>query len=185
MQTLDFKISGRRARSFSEEPDHLARHHTWVAVGVGVAGIAAGAYGANKQSKDNKAAQATNAGLQEQQNAQAWANYLMTRGVNPAGAATGQLPSNPQAINSRLPLWATANFAKPGAAKTWRKKGSTPAANTLSRGTQFTTGPVSGYGSAQAGSGEKGSSKMNDILIGNPLGIGGKDRNFMDPLGIF
>jgi hypothetical protein len=184
MQTLDFKISGRRARNFSEEPEHLARHHSWVAVGVGVAGIAAGAYGSAKQSKDNKAAQAQNAGLQEQQNAQAWANYLMTRGVNPAGAATGQLPANPQAINARLPLWATANFAKPGAAKTWRKKGSTAPVNTLTRGSTFASTPaVDPY--TQAAPASQGSSFKNDLLIGNPLGIGGKDRNFLDPLGIF
>lgn len=184
MQTLDFKVAGRRARSFSEEPERLARHHTWVAVGVGVAGVATSMYGANKQSKDNKAAQAQNAALQEQQNAQAWANYLMTRGVNPNGAATGQIPTNPQAINSRLPLWATANFAKPGAQKTWRKKGSTPTANTLSRGGTYYNAP-SADPYTQAAPAKEGSSKMNDILIGNPLGIGGKDRNFLDPLGIF
>lgn len=159
----------------------------WAAVAAAAVGAGAAMYGANKQSKDNKAAQAQNAGLQEQQNAQAWANYLMTRGVNPAGAGTGQIPTNPQAINARLPLWATANFAKPGAQKTWRKKGSTPAANTLSRGTGYLTASTPGFDSHAdlSSPAAKGSSFKNDLLIGNPLGIGGKDRNFLDPLGIF
>lgn len=183
---LDFKIGHQRERSFSEIEPRLARHHTWVSIGVGVAGAAASVYGANKQSKDNKAAQAQNASLQEQQNASAWANYLMTRGVNPAGAQTGQIPTNPQAINSRLPLWATANFAKPGAKKTWRKKGSTPTAGTLSRSPQtFNQGAGYGVDPAAAAPASSGSTLKNDLLIGNPLGIGGKDRSFLDPLGIF
>lgn len=107
-----------------------------------VAGIGTSLYGANKQAKANQAAQAENARLQEQQNAQAWANYLMTRGVNPAGATSGQIPANPQAINARLPLWATANFAKPGARKTWRKVGSSPTPNTLSRTPGFNQAPI-------------------------------------------
>ena len=184
MQNLDFKIAGRRARSFSEDEPRFARHHTWVAVGVGVAGVAASAYGANKQSKDNKAAQNQNVASQEEQNRLAWANYLMTHGLNPANAQTGVLPANGQAINSRLPLWATANFARPGAQKTWRKKGTTPTAGQLTRGMAYEQ-PALSTALATTGTGEGGSSFKNDLLIGNPLGIGGKDRNFLDPLGIF
>lgn len=155
----------------------------WVGIGTAVVGAGASAYGANKQSKATKAAAAQNASSQDAQNASAWANYLMTRGLNPAGAVTGQIPTNPQAINTRLPLWASANFAAPGAQKTWRKKGATPTAGTLARGTAFAQ-PVEAPVAAP-GSGSSGSSKTNDFLIGNPLGIGGKDRNFLDPLGIF
>lgn len=157
----------------------------WVGIGTGVAGLAAGAYGANKQSKAVKAASAENAAQQDKQNASAWANYLMTRGVNPAGAATGQLPSNPQPINTRLPFWASASFRTPGTQKVWRKKGTgTPAVGTLSRGSAFATAPVEALPNPAASS-SGGSSRTNDLLIGNPLGIGGKDRSFFDPLGIF
>lgn len=183
MQTLDFKIAGRRARSFSEEPERLARHHTWVAIGVTVVGGAVSAYGANKQAKAVQSAANQNAASQDAQNQSAWASYLMSRGVNPSGAATGQIPSNPQAINTKLPLWATANFAAPGAKTTWRKKGSMPAANTLSISPPQIQQPTQTASYLPASS--SGSSKTNDILIGNPLGIGGKDRNFFDPLGIF
>lgn len=189
MKTLDFIIS-RGARQLSGEPDgsdrmdRLARHHTWIAVGVGVAGVAAGAYGANKQSKDNKAAQAQNAEQQEEQNRQAWANYLMTRGINPAGAQTGAIPTNPQAINSRLPLWA--NVKRSGVAPQGFRLGGGGTNPRLSMGTQFTQ-PVASQaeGSGAATGGGSKNSKTKDILIGNPLGIGGKDRSFLDPLGIF
>jgi len=117
---------------------------------VGAGGIGASLYGANKQSKATQEAASLNDARQAEQNAAAWANYLMTRGINPSGAQTGQIPANPQAINARLPLWATANFARPGATKTWRKKGTTAPANTLTRGASPSYGgspysPNSGY----------------------------------------
>lgn len=154
-----------------------------IAAGAAVAGVGASLYGANKASKDAKAAQSANADLQTQQNNSAWQSYLMSRGINPQGAPAGVIPSGPP-INARLPLWATANFKVPGAQPTWRKKG-TPAANTLSRvpmaATPMYSAPVD---TAPAGSGG-GSSFGHDVLIGNPLGIGGKNRSFFDPLGIF
>lgn len=157
----------------------------WVGIGTGVAGLAAGAYGANKQSKAVKAASAENAAQQDKQNASAWANYLMTRGVNPAGAATGQLPSNPQAINTKLPLWASASFRQPGTQKVWRKKGTgLPPVGRLARDNTFATAPVEALPVASAPA-ASGPSRTKDLLIGNPLGIGGKDRSFFDPLGIF
>ncbi len=146
--------------------------------------MGASLYGANKASKDNKAAQAANAELQTQQNNSAWQSYLMSRGVNPQGAAAGVIPAGPP-INARLPLWATANFKVPGAQPTWRKKGTTMPANTLSRVSSFGTyGSPVATDTAPAGGGG-GNSRTKDILIGNPLGIGGKDRSFFDPLGIF
>lgn len=113
MQTLDFKISGRRARSFCEDEPRTLRHHTWVAIAVAAVGAGTAIYGANKQAKAVSSAAATNAGLQDQTNQSAWDNWLMTRGVNPEGAATGVIPNNPQPINTRLPLWASVK--RPGA----------------------------------------------------------------------
>lgn len=107
----------------------------WVGIGTAALGAGASIYGADKQSKAVKEASAENAAAQDRQNASAWANYLMTRGVNPAGAQTGQIPANPQAINAKLPLWATANFKRPGAQPRWVKRGTSTMPNTLSRGT--------------------------------------------------
>ena len=104
---------------------------------IGAGGIAAGLYGANKQSKAVQDAASKNAASQAEQNQAAWANYLMTRGINPSGAQTGQIPTNPQTINARLPLWATANFARPGAPKTWRRRGTFAQPNTLTRGMAY------------------------------------------------
>ena len=114
-------------------------HGTWVAVAVGgsaVLGAGASLYGANKQSKAISSANDANLRAQAEQNKNAWANYLMTRGLNPAGAQTGTIPTNPQAINARLPLWANASFARPGGATRWVKRGtagvaSAPSSNLL------------------------------------------------------
>lgn len=91
---------------------------SWVAAAViGSAAIGAGvsAYGANRQSQDNRAAQDQNARLQQQQNDASWTNWLMTRGVAPASGTSftaGTLPGPGQtrAVNTRLPLWANINL---------------------------------------------------------------------------
>lgn len=153
-------------------------------LGAGALGAGASIYGANKQSKAVQNAASQNNAAQAAQNAAAWSNYLMTRGVNPAGAATGQIPQGAQAINARLPLWATANFKRPGTTGGWRKKGSVGAPNTLYRGGGAPAGALPEAIAAQGGAGG-GNSRLKDALIGNPLGIGGKDRSFFDPLGIF
>lgn len=80
---------------------------SWIAAAVVAVGAGATIYGANKQAKAVESANNTNAELQKDQNQSAWAAYLMSRGVNPNGAATGTIPSNPQAINAKFPLWAT------------------------------------------------------------------------------
>lgn len=129
---VDFKIGFNRRRPFDENDIRYLRHNTWVAVAVGgsaLVGAGASMYGANKQSKANQAAQAENAELQREQNNSAWASYLMSRGVNPMGAQAGVLPSNPQPINARLPLWATASFST--GPKKWRRKGAYAAPGTL------------------------------------------------------
>jgi hypothetical protein len=85
------------------------------------AGAVATVYGANKQSQDNKAAQAQNAQLQTQQNNSAWTNYLMTRGMAPTSPiSAGVIPTEGQyrAVNTRLPLWATVSKGSYGMPKT-------------------------------------------------------------------
>ncbi len=189
---VDFKVGFAKRRSFDENETRYLRHHTWVAIGVGVAGVAVSAYGANKQSKDNKAAIASNATLQDEQNRSAWASYLMSRGVNPAGAQTGQIPANPQAINAKLPLWANASFAS--GPKVWRKKGSGGApVGTLGPVTYYqpaapVAAPVAAPTTGSPGGGmfdRTNKQLVADIGTGNLLGLGGKDRSFFDPLGIF
>lgn len=86
----------------------------WLAAVIpAVVGAGAALYGANKQSKDNKAAQDQNAQLQREQNNSSWVNWLMTRGMQPTGPVqAGQVPQAGQysAVNTRLPLWATMNM---------------------------------------------------------------------------
>lgn len=158
-----------------------------IALGVGLAGVAASAYGASQQNKAVKGANAQNAALQDEQNQSAWNAYLLSRGINPTGAATGQIPQNAQAVNSRLPLWATANFKNPGAKPTWRKKGSSPTPNSLVLSSQLVGSPTAGAGAASQpkDGATKDPSKVQDILMGNPFGLGGKDRSWLDPFGIF
>ncbi len=158
----------------------------WIGIGAAVLGAGASLYGANKQSKAVKDAAATNATSQDAQNQSAWASYLMSRGVNPSGASTGTIPSNPQAINAKLPLWANAAFSS--GPKGWRKKGTGGApVGTLAPTTfaQPAADPSATASALTQPAADKGSSKINDILIGNPLGIGGADRSWFDPLGIF
>lgn len=148
------------------------------------AGVSAGAaiYGANKQSKDNKAANAQNAESQAEQNRIAWANYLMTRGVNPAGAATGQLPSNPQAINSRLPLWA--NVQRQGTASRGFRIPGRNAGPRLSAGAGFSTAATDPAAAVAADGKPSGSQRVANFL--DPLNVSvGKNKNFLDPLGLF
>lgn len=80
------------------------------------AGIGAGAsiYGANKQSKDQKSADATNRAAIEKQNQDAWQGYLLQRGISAPGTPTGVLPANGTPTNTRLPLWANMSFTEPG-----------------------------------------------------------------------
>lgn len=159
----------------------------WGALAIAAVGAGTAIYGANQQKKANAAANATNAENVDKTNDSAWASYLLARGVNPAGAKAGVLPSNPQAVNTRLPLWA--QVSRPGtASKGFRITGGPNSGPKLSTaGTGFSQ-PAAAIdpNTAAAGSGSSGgSSKVNDILIGNPLGIGGKDRSWYDPLGIF
>ncbi len=88
-------------------------HATWVAIAVGggaVLGAGVSLIGMNKQGQANSAANQANQSAQNQQNQSAWSSYLMTRGIAPTGPVTpGVIPAagNFQAVNTRLPLWAT------------------------------------------------------------------------------
>lgn len=84
---------------------------TWVAVAVvagGVIGAGATIYGANKQSDASAAANQSNQDNVSQANNESWTNYLMSRGLNPGGTVPyGTIPTGSQAVNTKLPLWAT------------------------------------------------------------------------------
>ncbi len=159
----------------------------WVGIGIAALGAASTAYGANKQAKANTAAANTNAAAQDKQNQSAWASYLLSRGVNPNGAATGEIPTNPQPVNAKLPLWANASFSTGPAG--WRKKGSGGApVGTLAPATYAQPAPDPSTTAAAVAqpSGSSGNSLNNTAVnILNPLGIGGKNKNWYDPLGIF
>lgn len=162
----------------------------YVAIGTAVLGAATSAYGANKQAKATQSAANQNATLQGDQNQQAWANYLMTRGLSPNGAPTGTIPTNAPAINTKLPLWANANFATGPSG--WRKKGSMPAAGTLSRAPMNYGGAqntqlddlTAQLAAAQANQKVSTGQKVKNFL--DPVGLTiGKDTKFWDPLGFF
>lgn len=127
MHNLDFKIGfGRKRLADGEEPRTM-RHHTWVAVAIGgsaIVGAGVGLYGANKQSQAVADTNKQNAELQTQQNNSAWQAYLMSRGLNPQGSAAGVIPTNPQPINARLPLWANVNVTT--GPKTWTRTAGRP-----------------------------------------------------------
>lgn len=186
---IDFKIGNRRTRSFDEEEMKMMRHNTSLWIGLATVAVGAGSaiYGANQQKKANQAAVSANQANADQTNQSAWNSYLLSRGVNPAGAATGTIPTNGQAVNTKLPLWA--NVSRPsGAAKGFRLTASGIGGPRLALGSNFNQpAPVVDPNAvaAGAGGGGAGGNNIKDILIGNPLGIGGKDRSWYDPLGIF
>ena len=193
-------ISRKKRFRFEEDekydymPEHPRHSHaTWAAIAVGGAaliGAGASIYGANKQAKSNQAAQEQNAEAQDKQNAAAWANWLMTRGVAPTSpTAAGQMPSSYSAVNTRLPLWATISQNKPSAGTPFLvKKGSAVAAPTYKLGAapQFApAGSASADTSASNGSKSPGTGQKLANLL-DPLNVSvGKNKNFLDPLGIF
>lgn len=86
----------------------------WTAIATTAVGTGASLYGANKQAKAVQAANDQNAKLQAEQNQSAWNAYLLSRGINPTGATTGQIPANAPAVNTKLPLWATVKVGPSG-----------------------------------------------------------------------
>ena len=171
MLTLDFKVSGRRRSFLDDNEPRYMRHHTWVAVGIGGAGLIANLYGANKQSKDNKAANAENKALQDEQNRMAWANYLMTRGLNPSGAAPGVIPQNAQRVNTRLPLWANVQRTQ------------APAGFRI-RGTGARLAPGAPAGASTAAAAAVPNQETNSGALGQ-LEPKNQWKRALDPIGLF
>lgn len=157
----------------------------WVGIGTAVLGAGVNYMGQQQQKKSNAAAIASNEANQDKQNNSAWQSYLLSRGVNPAGATAGNIPGNAQAVNTKLPLWAVANFKTPGGSTGWRKKGS--AAGTLAPMPAYATGApaVDPNASAAAADGKvSGTQRVANFL--DPLNVSvGKNKNFLDPLGLF
>ena len=76
----------------------------WI-VGAGIAaGLAASAYGANKQSKAIDSANATNKEISKETNALNWAMKMYDKGVGQDG----------RAVNTKLPVWATVDIDSKG-----------------------------------------------------------------------
>lgn len=107
---------------------------TGVLAGAAIAGLGVSAVGISQQNKANNAANATNQEAIAKADQSAWNSYLMGRGIYGGNAAPGVIPTNAQAVNSKLPLWAnvTRTPAGGGTAR-WVKKGTipTPATSTL------------------------------------------------------
>lgn len=66
---------------------------------------------ANGAKKAQQSANATNTQLAADKNNFDWNSYLLSRGVQGNGVSAGVMPSNPTAVNTSLPLWATINGA--------------------------------------------------------------------------
>lgn len=158
---------------------------------VSAMGAGTAIYGADQQRKNNNTAIDANAALQDKTNQSAWASYLLSRGLNPAGSSTGVIPTNAQATNTRLPLWANVTRGG-GAAKGFRLGANSGGGPRLALGGGSFNQPAAAdsAGSPVAGNGEKSTiDKLRPdnlfVTVTNPLDIGGKDKTWYDPLGIF
>jgi hypothetical protein len=130
---------------------------TGATIGAGVLGVGASLYGANKQAKSNDEANRLNKEQFDAQQLQNWNNYLMQRGINPAGNTTVGGYGTGAPINSRLPLWASvARQDNPGPLRVVRRGTAGPARP--SAGRLVATSP----GSAQPA----GAPPMTDPLAG-------------------
>lgn len=88
----------------------------WGAVAVAAVGAGASLYGANKQAKAQSGADNANREAIKESDLNGWKAYLMQRGLNPSGVTSfGQIPTNAQAVNTRLPLYANIRRAVPAA----------------------------------------------------------------------
>ena len=79
-------------------------------IGGGLSTIG-GLVAANGTKKAQQAANSANAAQAAEQNKFNWNSYLLQRGINGNGAATGTIPTNGQAVNTFLPLWSQLNGA--------------------------------------------------------------------------
>lgn len=112
----------------------------WLGVGSIVLGAATNLIGANKQAGAIEDANNANLAAQAGQNQNAWNNYLLTRGIYGGGnTPTSQIPTNPTAVNAKLPLWATVNVSN--GPKRWVKTGTVAPATTLALSAPMGTPP--------------------------------------------
>jgi|GEM_PF-6038319 len=89
----------------------------WVTGGAMVLGTAMNAYGANKAAKAQKTSEAANRAAQDEANKVEWVNYLMSRGIKPKGPVKpGEMPTDYETVNARLPLWAKLTIPNPQSA---------------------------------------------------------------------
>jgi hypothetical protein len=89
-----------------------------VAIGAAVLGAGASVYGANKQSKAIKSANAANQQAVQNTNDANYRLWLESRGVGPSG----------QAVNTKLPRWMGATVGTGGGGRQIVRKGAAGAA---------------------------------------------------------
>lgn len=156
----------------------------WIAAGAAVAGVGAAVYGANKQAQANKDATAANQASQAEQNQSAWNAYLAGKGVAPTTpVAAGVYPTagNYNAVNTRLPLWATVNQTVGPNGNVSLTTTSTP----VRQPNGFKDGKVT-YSEVQGPLQNSSASTNANTTSNQATGVSGMQRlnNFMDPLNI-
>jgi hypothetical protein len=115
-------------------------HSTWGGIAAAVVGGGLSLYGANKQKQAQEDANKANQASIGQADVSAWQGYLASRGVNPSGVSQfGQIPTNIQAINTKLPLWAN---VKMNPAAVTARSGGAPVSTTNRRATGFKNGQL-------------------------------------------
>jgi hypothetical protein len=86
----------------------------WITGGAMVLSTIGSGIAANKAAKAQDKAMAANQAANDEANRVAWVNYLMSRGIKPKGnVQPGEIPTDYEAINSRLPLWANLTIPNP------------------------------------------------------------------------
>ena len=115
----------------------------WVTGGIAAGGLVMNAIGANKQAQANADAQRQNKEQFEAQQLQNWNQYLMQRGIDPAGNTKVGGYGSGQAINSRLPLWASVQRTEknPGEFRVVRKSAMPASPRTLAPARLVVTSP--------------------------------------------
>lgn len=151
-----------------------------------VAGAGAAVYGASQAGKAQDAATAAGSASAAASDNSAWHSYLLSRGLDPTGAATGQIPQGAAPVNTRLPLWASVTATPPGGTTParWAKVGSPLRRPTfaLSSGISYNQAapPLGGGGSVPVGT----PGSANSPGSGDQFGPGGllATLNPSDPL---
>lgn len=114
----DLPRAGRQRASGDIEHQQRRGAGGFIAAGTALVGAGLSYMGAKSNAAAQRDANLANIEAQKEANKQAYAQWLMTRGV-------GQ---NGQAVNTKLPLWAMANsnLGLPQTARRFRRVGSAP-----------------------------------------------------------